>query len=216
MRGFTLIELVVVIGVIALLTSILIIGLGGSRVKFNLMVERAHIVEAITRAKSLAIQTFLENPDPTEPQTCGYGVRFDYVGDGVNYFGDNTYFIYRDVEVIDPDTGNPDQCKGSHFRNDKDDFTPEDGDAMVQLFALPSRYVTFFFDNQGIGNNVPLKGIVFFPPDPNVRFITDVLINERKDEGFILLQTVEPKPEILAICVSQEGAVSYKDCPPVF
>lgn len=75
-RGFTVLELLVVVSVTALLSSILIIYGRGSRDQTNLYVEAVRLAQAISRAKSLAMATFSTS---SIPSICGYGVHPDYV-----------------------------------------------------------------------------------------------------------------------------------------
>ncbi len=78
-RGFALVELIVVVGVTALLAGVLVSYNSQSRSQVALSVERAKIAQVIGRARSLAISTYLQNPTD-----CGFGVSFDY-GPARNY-----------------------------------------------------------------------------------------------------------------------------------
>ncbi len=71
-RGFSLIELIVVVGVTALLAGVLVSYNSQSRAQVALSVERAKISQVIGRARSLSISTYLQNPT-----NCGFGVTFD-------------------------------------------------------------------------------------------------------------------------------------------
>lgn len=75
-KGFTLIEILVTLGVMALLSSIAILYTRTGEQQIILFKEQAKIVSVILRAKSLAIQTFAETP----AGVCGYGVNFSLDG----------------------------------------------------------------------------------------------------------------------------------------
>ncbi len=73
-KGFTLVELLVTVGVTALLASYMILYGSVSRQQVSLSVETAKLAQVVSRAKSLSISTF-----NSENALCGYGVFFDYV-----------------------------------------------------------------------------------------------------------------------------------------
>jgi prepilin-type N-terminal cleavage/methylation domain-containing protein len=72
-RGFTLIEILVVIGVISVLAGTMITSTSTSRDRTSLLVEEAKLAEVISRAKALAITTYARTSPP-----CGYGVSIDH------------------------------------------------------------------------------------------------------------------------------------------
>lgn len=71
--GFTLIEVLVVIGITSLLAGIILTYSSSSRDRVALQVEQARLSQTIAKAKSLTVSTY---NDPVVP--CGYGVRFNY------------------------------------------------------------------------------------------------------------------------------------------
>ena len=70
-KGFSLVELIVVVAVTALLAGVLVTYNSQSRIQVALSVERAKIAQVIGRARSLSISTYLQNPTD-----CGFGVAF--------------------------------------------------------------------------------------------------------------------------------------------
>lgn len=84
-KGFTVIELMVVIGTLAILSSILIINIHGGDQQIVVFKEQSKIISAIARAKSLAVATFSET---SAAIPCGYGVHFEEPG---------TFFIFKDL-----------------------------------------------------------------------------------------------------------------------
>lgn len=82
-KGFTTIEMLVVIGVMALMSSVLMVyGRAGER-QITLFKEQARIISALSRAKYLSIATFGKTGVP-----CGYGVHFE---------APRTFLIFKDL-----------------------------------------------------------------------------------------------------------------------
>jgi prepilin-type N-terminal cleavage/methylation domain-containing protein len=71
--GFTIIELIVVFGVISILSSYLILYNKVSQSQIVLSLEQAKIIELLNQAKSLSISTYLN-----ANASCGYGVNINY------------------------------------------------------------------------------------------------------------------------------------------
>lgn len=72
--GFTLVEALVVTGVVMLLSTVLIVYNNRSRQQISLFVEQVKISQLISRAKSLAIATYGQAGEIP----CGYGFYVDY------------------------------------------------------------------------------------------------------------------------------------------
>lgn len=71
-RGFTLIEIIVVVAVTMLLSSIVIFYNSSTREQLTLFTEKAKLAEVVLRAKSLAISTYADGSS-----RCGYGLYLD-------------------------------------------------------------------------------------------------------------------------------------------
>lgn len=84
-KGFTLIELVVVIAVTAMLSSIAILYSRTGESQILLFRDQASVVSAILRAKSLSIQIYAAAAE----KICGYGVHFDA--------SDGSFRIFKDL-----------------------------------------------------------------------------------------------------------------------
>lgn len=82
-RGFTIIEILVSLGIMGLLTSLLLLYSRTGERQIALFREQAGLVGAVLRAKSLAIQTFSE-----QAPACGYGIRFSAAN--------NSYILFKD------------------------------------------------------------------------------------------------------------------------
>jgi prepilin-type N-terminal cleavage/methylation domain-containing protein len=83
--GFSLIELLVVVSILGVLTSLLILYSRDSEKQLTLIREQSKLVSTILRAKSLAVQTFTG-----EGLICGYGVHF---------FENAGYTLFKDAKV---------------------------------------------------------------------------------------------------------------------
>lgn len=85
-NGFTLIELVVVLGITALLSSILISYNHTSRQQISLYVDQMKFIQTIFRAKSLALSPSIQSANSG---ICGYGVHVDYQAMNYSLFSCN-------------------------------------------------------------------------------------------------------------------------------
>ena len=97
-RGFTLVEMMMVITISAVLMAMVIFyGRGGEK-QIILLTEQAKLVNTILRSKSLAIQTFNQSRRP-----CGYGVHF--IPNGYVLFKD----LAEDCSLSDKRYSGPDE-----------------------------------------------------------------------------------------------------------
>ena len=84
-KGFTTIEMLVVIGIMALMSSVLMVyGRTGER-QIILFKEQARIISALSRVKYLTVATFGKTDVP-----CGYGVHFE---------APKIFLIFKDLAV---------------------------------------------------------------------------------------------------------------------
>ncbi len=74
-RGFTLVEVLVVISITAMLAALAIVYGKTSQRQITLYIETQKLAGLIFRAKSFALGTF---SDVSNPNRCGYGVEIDY------------------------------------------------------------------------------------------------------------------------------------------
>jgi len=86
-KGFTLIESLTVITILALMTSILILYNRTGERQIVLLREKANLISTILKAKNLALGGFIQ--EPLQAVVCGYGVHLE----------ENQYLIYRDLAV---------------------------------------------------------------------------------------------------------------------
>ncbi len=137
--GFTLVEVMVVLAVTAMLSTLILVYNASTRETLRLFTEKARVAQLILRAKSLALSTYTEGG----VTRCGYGVRLN-----------------RSAGTYDLVSYSPPSC-AVRDRIDTDVATFE----TVQLssFTLPP---TLEFENKNDGHDVSY--IMFIPPDPAV------------------------------------------------
>ncbi|MBM3281584.1 MAG: prepilin-type N-terminal cleavage/methylation domain-containing protein [Candidatus Harrisonbacteria bacterium] len=85
--GFTLIESMIVIGILSVMSGFLILYNRTSERQIILLEEKAKIISAIATARNLALGSLIEGSD-TE-LVCGYGVHFNELN----------FFIFRDLAI---------------------------------------------------------------------------------------------------------------------
>lgn len=85
MKGFTLIEVLVTIGVLTILSSLIIVYSREGEISSILFREGAKIVSDLNRAKNLAISSQMWK----DQKPCGYGVYFDKLN--------NKYIIFAEI-----------------------------------------------------------------------------------------------------------------------
>ena len=146
--GFTLIEMVVGLAVMALLSSILILYSRTGEKQIILFKEQAKVVSTIWRAKSLTLQTYAK-----EPNVCGYGVHFDYAPD-------NQFIIFKDR----PATG---------FENCLDENGVYTGDGRYTPYSDEEFEINKLADGLELFSETftnSLSDVLFIPPDPKIEF----------------------------------------------
>jgi len=106
-KGYTLIEVLVVISVMTLLTSVLILYNRTSEQHIIIFKEQAKLITLFERAKGLAISTYTKSGAP-----CAYGVLIDEQNNTIRIFqdlGTTDAFGIQDCTAADnvftPDTG---------------------------------------------------------------------------------------------------------------
>src|SRR3989344_9414857 len=141
-KGFTLIELIIVIGIVGVLTGGLAFYSRSAERQIILFRDQAKIVEALLRAKSLSISTYSDADAP-----CGYGVSFDQL------LLNKTFIIFKDL-AVNLDCFDADNVYSGNYSCDKISDLE-----CIEKFTLDK---TIEFSNLG------LRDIVYIPPNPNV------------------------------------------------
>jgi len=133
----------VVLGVTAMLSSLILVYNSSTRETLALFTEKARIAQLILRSKSLALSTYAERETP-----CGYGVRFER--------GERRYALvaYRPAECTD---------------RSRVDIDPEAYE-VVQLstFELPPSLEYGTRASETAEGAEDVSYILFIPPDPLV------------------------------------------------
>jgi len=89
-RGFSVIEMLVVMSIVAVLSSFLLVYNRTGELQIVLLREQAQLISTVIRAKGLALNTLIE-----DVPACGYGVHIT-VSTGST---PSRYFIYRDKAI---------------------------------------------------------------------------------------------------------------------
>jgi prepilin-type N-terminal cleavage/methylation domain-containing protein len=139
-KGFTVVELIVTIGVIAVLAGYLIVYNKNSQAQIILSLEQAKLVDALNTAKSLTLSTYIENFS-----SCGYGVYINY--------SNNSYEIFK--------YGQPPNC-GAIASSSLSSILSNSSYTKIKTTNLPKEVI---FDNSGSNK---LDAIFFIPPDPKI------------------------------------------------
>lgn len=136
--GFTLVEVMVVLGVTMMLSTIILVYNNSTRETLRLFTEKARIAQIILRSKSLALSTYAVGGEVP----CGYGVQFNRPA------GTYALVAYR-----------PRDCR---IRGGVD--TSADFDVVESSqFTIPS---SLEFGGEGDGSDASY--VIFIPPDPTV------------------------------------------------
>jgi prepilin-type N-terminal cleavage/methylation domain-containing protein len=148
MRGFTLIEIMVSIGVMVVLITSMVAYSNASRQQIALQLEKVKIAQVILKAKELAIGTFYQGVTPP----CAYGVHFDHVA--------QTYTL-RSYDVAAGGCATP-------LNNGPTNFTsilPVNG--TESDYAIDKNSVKLV-NSIAAGDPLPVEYVLFEPPGPKV------------------------------------------------
>jgi len=153
-KGFTLLEMLIVIGISGMLSAIAIVYSSVARNQVALSVETAKIADVILSAKSLAITTYAQGGVGT---ACGYGAAFNVAA--------NTYSVFAyEPKDYPPEHDAAPPCPDNTIA----ELSPIHTDEMVQY--SPSTWNTPLangvkFEDGGSGDD--LYVVLFYPPNPD-------------------------------------------------
>jgi len=143
--GFSLVEIIVVISITVLLSTLVIGYNRSSEKQLILFRDQATIVGVLNRAKALAIEKFRE-PE-ADFDNCAFGLHFDN--------GSREYILFRDLGV-----GGCDDVNRSY----------DAGGVTSGATTLLEEISRFSIDEKSVFANIPVVGldILFVPPDIDV------------------------------------------------
>lgn len=178
--GFTLIEMLIVIGISIVLSAIMIVSGSSSRQQIALSTERVKVAQVITRAKSMALNSFSPGGN-----ACGYGVRFVTASP-------QRYELVRYDSAISPPL--PAQC--DTFAG----MVVSSTTGVVESYPLSPGVRLVNGANQIIQ-------VVFVPPDPKTLML-DGGNNPISPSGSVFLQTVNGSSSG-RVDISIAGQITY-------
>lgn len=145
-KGFTLIEIVVVVSIIVIITGIVIFNIGSVRQNSALLKSAQNLSLNMRQVQnySLSSKDFKAQGVP-----CGWGIHF-------NGLGSTSYIIFADL-ASSQDCSNRDFLRAS---DGSEDFEVVNFDAGIVISNL--------------SNN--LSDIIFYPPEPSIVFTPDQAI----------------------------------------
>lgn len=153
--GFTVYELLVIVGIMSILTGIVFSYTRRSEGQLALFRERAAIASAVLRAKGLAIQSF--RPQAGVQPVCGYGIHVTR----------QDFTIFRELPTV-PGGTTPTCAPTPDFYSGVSEE--------IERHTFNSR-VALSICGDGSAGCTPLGGdtldVLFIPPDPQVRFSPD-------------------------------------------
>jgi type II secretory pathway pseudopilin PulG len=150
--AFTIVEMLVIIGVLSLMSSILILYSRRAEQQIVLFKEQAKVISILSRAKTLSISTYSYSRSEVP---CGYGVHFE---------APSTFLIFKDL----PTNSNSD-CSSSDKK-----YSGSTSSELVESFQLDSRAL---FDSLSLSDIlfIPPDPKVVITPTPSQDEATVVL-----------------------------------------
>lgn len=166
--GFTLVEILIVTGIIAILSGSLVLYGTTGRKQSALYIEGAKVAQVILRAKSLAIAGFTA---PNAP--CGYGVHIDNATERFSLFS------YRDtncdaISSLNPSDPTKYREMESFSLNPAVVFENCSGRLDEALFVPPDPTTFLFRDGVGLGEGQSSGVICFATTDGTARLTLTV------------------------------------------
>ncbi len=144
--GFTLIEMMVVIGIIALLTGMTLVYSRSGSGQLELFRGKAMVIGILNQAKAMTVEKF--NKDPN---ACAFGVHFTTAS--------STFILFQDLKSpTDP------FCKDFSGLY-KSDFQYGGPDELVQTFSVGDKYIVKIASDGTPITSGQSVDIVFVPPE---------------------------------------------------
>lgn len=152
-RGFTLIEVLIVLAITAVLSSLAIVYTHVGQSQISLSIEESKIAQLMLEAKELSIATYGVNNT-----TCAYGVAFDYASSSYSLFAYN-------AAVTSPTYNNRPVCPS--LASTSVAFMPNDAQQYQsgswQVHTAPG--VMLVDPSDPVASDT-IQYVLFYPPDP--------------------------------------------------
>ena len=167
-RGFTFIEAIITMAILLMLTSMLLLYNRTGEKQIVLLREKSNVVGQILKARSLSINTFIQD----EP-ICGYGVHFE----------NDSYSLFRDRAT---------DCLAS----DKT-YTSADSQELVEKFILPtgSRLASLFHVARSVCRRAE-REVVALMQKEKINEAILVYLNRLSDLLFIMARLANKKENV--------------------
>ncbi|MGD1003685.1 MAG: prepilin-type N-terminal cleavage/methylation domain-containing protein [Minisyncoccia bacterium] len=151
-KGFTLIEILIVLAITALLSSLAIVYTHVGQNQISLSIEESKVAQLILEAKELSVATYSSNSP-----TCAYGVAFNYASSTYSLFAYNaavTSPLYPGRQIC------PSLASTSVAFNASDTQPYQPGSWQVHTAQ------GVVLDGSGGAASDTIQYILFYPPNP--------------------------------------------------
>lgn len=200
-KGFTLIEMLVVIAIMAMLSGLAIVYSHVGQNQVNLSIEESKIAQLILEAKELSVATYSGHDT-----TCAYGVAFDYTNSTYSLFAYN-------AAASSPVPGGRPVCPSLASTTaagafDAGDEAPYLSGSSWQVHTAQGVVLV----DGGSGSST-IQDVLFYPPDPDtlINFSNDTLSGTYTippvTTGYVYLRTTDGSAA-RTISVNPVGQVS--------
>lgn len=151
-KGFTLIEILIVLAITALLSSLAIVYTHVGQNQISLSIEESKIAQLILEAKELSIATYSSNS-----ATCAYGVAFNYTNSSYSLFAYNAAATSSEYagRPICPSLASTSIAIASSAIQQYESGS-------WQMYTAPG----VVLDGSGGAASDTIQDILFYPPDP--------------------------------------------------
>jgi prepilin-type N-terminal cleavage/methylation domain-containing protein len=181
-KGFTLIELAAVVGVIAVTTAVLLVNNHLNQLQISLTNNSASVAAAVSRAKALTLQNLNDS-------ICGYGVHFI---PGVIGGVAASYEIFKDVKV-----------------NGVCDHLYTVSDVVIEGGSVGLDAGLNFISNTNITGSTFIQDVVFYSSDARVK-LTGFDGQDLQPSGVVIITTEAATASSITLKITTTGQVTSK------